>query len=444
MSPGLVSLDSNLGVLVGVLALGAFASLGAWAWRQRARARQAEREVERIRRSSEAPLASPGFAELIVNAVSDPIFVKDREHRLVYVNDAECRLSGHAREELVGKTDYDFFPREQVDVFWRSDDRVFATGTEDVTEECITGADGRLRTIITKKTLHTASDGHQVLVGIIRDITERKSAEEEVRRLNGELEQRVARKTAELRSSHLVLEEAFHRLTLDAAARRQAQEEVRRLSAQLAGLQEDERRRLALALHDGAVQSLVAASVWVDELAVGAPPARLGRFESLRKLLESIFEELRSLSHDLRPAVLDDLGLVVALRELTEQYSTASCTVALSVPQDRVLELPANIGIGLYRIVQSALGNVIRHSGARLAEVSLQVDGNEVCLEITDNGSGFDARAHDKRSGLGLIGMRERASWLDGNFVLESSPGHGTRIEVRVPLSTPAAKPVEV
>lgn len=117
----------------------------------------------------------------IINAIADPVFVKDAEHRLVLVNDAECALAGCSREELLGKTDYDFFPREQVDVFWKMDDRVLASGETNVNEELITGADGRIRIIVTHKSRYVDPQGNRFVVGVIRDITGRKQLEDELR-----------------------------------------------------------------------------------------------------------------------------------------------------------------------------------------------------------------------------------------------------------------------
>jgi PAS domain S-box-containing protein len=133
------------------------------------------------RRRAEASLRdSREYLNQIINTIGDPIFVKDSEHRLVLVNDAECILAGRPREELLGKTDYDFFPREQVDVFWKQDDLVLESGQENANEETITDAEGNVRTIITKKTLHMDKDGGKFIVGVIRDITKRKHAEEEL------------------------------------------------------------------------------------------------------------------------------------------------------------------------------------------------------------------------------------------------------------------------
>ena len=121
-------------------------------------------------------LESRQSLETIINRIADPIFVKDAEHRFTLVNDAFCAMLGAPREAIIGKCDTDFFPREQVNVFLRQDDLVFATGVPDVNEEMITRADGEVRTIVTKKTLHTDSAGQPFIVGVIRDVTEQVGA----------------------------------------------------------------------------------------------------------------------------------------------------------------------------------------------------------------------------------------------------------------------------
>jgi PAS domain S-box-containing protein len=264
------NLMSLMNLVLHLVFLGIAVALGVVAWRQNRRARRAERALGD--REGAAPLPSGGFADQIVNTVSDPIFVKDLEHRLVYVNDAECRLSGHDREALIGKTDYDFFPKEQVDVFWNRDDRVFETGMEDANEEVITQADGRIRTIVTKKTRYTARDGSQFLVGIIRDITDRKLVEEEVRKLNLELEQRVSERTAELRRSNRALEEDIANRR---AAERALSDEKERLSVTLRSIGEGV---IAVDTHDRIqLMNNVAEQLtgWTIREAVGRPVAEV-------------------------------------------------------------------------------------------------------------------------------------------------------------------------
>jgi PAS domain S-box-containing protein len=135
-----------------------------------------DREAGQRRRAGQAP-GSVASLDQIVNCIADPIFVKDHRHRLVLVNDAECALAGRSREELLGRTDHDILPRQQREAFWQQDDRVIETGLESVSEDEIPDAQGIVRTVITRKTRFTDSGGNRFVVGVIRDITERKQAE---------------------------------------------------------------------------------------------------------------------------------------------------------------------------------------------------------------------------------------------------------------------------
>jgi PAS domain S-box-containing protein len=121
------------------------------------------------------------YFDKIVNSVADPIFVKDRQHRWMLLNDAFCDFMGHKRDELMGKTDRDFFPKSEADEFWSKDEIVLNTGTENVNEEKFTDAAGNTHTIVTKKTLYTNEKGEKFIVGIIRDITEHKQTVNELR-----------------------------------------------------------------------------------------------------------------------------------------------------------------------------------------------------------------------------------------------------------------------
>ena len=130
------------------------------------------------RKRMEAELrASRSFLDSVIDSVADPIFVKDRQHRWVLLNDAFCEFIGHSREVLIGKSDYDFFPEEQAAVFWEKDEIVFESGESNFNEENFTSANGKVHCIQTKKTPFASADGQQMLVGVIRDITELKRYE---------------------------------------------------------------------------------------------------------------------------------------------------------------------------------------------------------------------------------------------------------------------------
>ncbi|MBM0745698.1 PAS domain S-box protein, partial (plasmid) [Phormidium sp. CLA17] len=144
---------------------------------------------------------SKTFLSHVLNGVDDPIFVKDRDHRWVLMNDSFCRFLGRDRAELLNKTDYDFFPKAEADLFWQKDEWLFISGNTDENENSFTGNDGKTVTISTKKSPFTDQNNHQFLVGTIRDITDRKQTEFALEDLNEAWEARVEVRTAALRES---------------------------------------------------------------------------------------------------------------------------------------------------------------------------------------------------------------------------------------------------
>jgi PAS domain S-box-containing protein len=132
---------------------------------------------------------SSGFLENILNNISDPIFVKDRQHRFYFLNEEFCKYVGIPHDELVGKKELDFFPHEQADVFIAKDEEVFNTGIENVSEEFITTKNGDKRCIVTKKSVFTDERGEQYLVGVIIDVTDIKITQEDLKEKNKSLEE---------------------------------------------------------------------------------------------------------------------------------------------------------------------------------------------------------------------------------------------------------------
>ncbi len=154
-----------------------------------------------------------------------------------------------------------------------------------------------------------------------------------------------------------------------------------------------------------------------------------------RSLAEQTLAELRKLIHELRPEVLDELGLVPALRSyIKSRLQAESIKFQLNLPQlkDR---LPPEVEITLFRVIQEAITNILRHSGASMVEVELAMKGSTIIATVIDNGSGFDVQAaFEAPDSWGLQGIRERVTLVGGELSLESKAGYGTRLEVRIPL----------
>lgn len=237
--------------------------------------------------------------------------------------------------------------------------------------------------------------------------------------------------------SDLTLVEGLASQIAQAIANAQLFAQAQEFSRCLVQSQEKERRRVARELHDGLGQTLAAIRFQVQKAArlFAHDPAGADLSEIGRHLQEAI-QETRDLSHDLRPSVLDDLGLAAALRALCRGFGERTdLRVELEADEERE-RLPAEVETALYRIAQEGLHNIERHARARGAQLRLQRLPGEVILEIRDEGQGLDEG--QVSAGMGLTNMRERAVLIGGQLEVESAPGRGLLLRARVPL-VPAA-----
>lgn len=230
-------------------------------------------------------------------------------------------------------------------------------------------------------------------------------------------------------------------LTINLSGQRAADVKLRLLARQVVQSQEDERAHLARELHDGTSQTLVSAKLLIesalDELQRGGPPDSPRLASALDRVTDSL-TEIRRISHRLRPAMLDTLGLPMALQQLArESGESGQLLVDLSV-FGAELPLPDSVKTALFRVAQEALANIAKHAGASRVQIHLGFDAAAgVQLEVIDDGRGFDLEAvnRDPQRGIGLRNIRERLAALGGEAQFESSPGHGTRVLVQVPKS---------
>lgn len=221
----------------------------------------------------------------------------------------------------------------------------------------------------------------------------------------------------------------------------EARQELKSLSAKLVTTQEDERKNLSRELHDAVGQSLSAVQFELHDLAVVLPPQPeqlRGRVNRIRELVESSLAMVRNMARLLRPSILDDLGLVAALEWQAREISR-STGVQIHVGSSGFSgELPDEHKTCVFRIVQEALNNVCRHANADSVEITLAASDSRAEVTIQDNGRGFRPF---QTKGLGLIGMQERVESLGGTLGVQSEPGKGTRIEVRLPCPARVAAP---
>jgi signal transduction histidine kinase len=219
---------------------------------------------------------------------------------------------------------------------------------------------------------------------------------------------------------------------------RDSQRELRALTGRLLQAQETERRRIARELHDDLNQGLAVLAVELDLLGQKPPESGAelgGRMHELSSLVKQLSSTVHDLSHNLHPSKLEQLGLVAAIRSLCKELNQGHDLVIEFTAKQVPPATPHDTTLCLYRIAQEALGNVVRHSGARHAGVELSGSVTEVFLRIVDDGVGFDLGSADARGGLGLVSMRERLHLVGGAITIDSQPSAGTCIDVRVPLS---------
>lgn len=226
--------------------------------------------------------------------------------------------------------------------------------------------------------------------------------------------------------------------------------QLRALSQRAIKAQEEERMRIARCLHDDTGQSLSSLIISLERLENRLPekPADLEqRLSKTRQLAATTLEELRRIIYDLRPTILDDLGLVSAIRwYVRTKLETQGIQVGLHMPEED-LKLPVEVSTTLFRISQEAVNNILRHSKARTAIVTLDSCRGTLCLEIKDDGVGFDLSSLSVQESipqkLGLLGIRERVELSGGDFRIESVPGQGTRLQVCLPLGEKRDQPNE-
>jgi PAS domain S-box-containing protein len=384
--------------------------------------READRRENELR--AEAQRAQEQAAD-ILDSITDGFVALDRDWRFTHVNAQAERMNGIRREDQIGKCQWDLFPATRGSLLeseWR---RAVAEQVPVEFEFYYAPWDAWFQ----NKAYPTKDGGLSVF---FHDITARKRSEEALRRAHDELEQRVLERT-------IALSRANARLGKQVAKRRRVEEARTGLLHRLVRAQEKEHRRIARELHDDLTQRLAVLAIDAGTLEQmpDCPGDIRERARGMREQLVALAESVHSLSRQLHPAILDDLGLVDALRSeclsleqrdgITVRYDTRH------VPTD----LPRDIALCIYRVAQEALRNIARHARCLEASVRLMANARELVLCVRDRGVGFAAATRGK-TGVGLESMHERARLIHARLTVRSRPGAGTRIILRVPLQRSA------
>lgn len=220
---------------------------------------------------------------------------------------------------------------------------------------------------------------------------------------------------------------------------REKEESRRELLRQIISIEEEQRKRIARGLHDEVSQSLTGLALKVAAVSAALPcDARVkSRFDEIQALTVRMLDEISRVVYELRPTLLDDLGLIAAIEWLTDKHlDEARIKVSFETKGDRRMLLPP-VEIALFRITQEAITNIVRHADATNVSVTLEFQENLVAIDIVDDGVGFRPErvgvSQETGRGFGLLGMKERAELLSGNLTVESEEGKGTRIHIEIP-----------
>ena len=379
-------------------------------------------------------------ATAILESISDTFYAVDEHFRFTYVNRRAGEVWGRDPGELIGRHYWTEFPGTVGSDSYHRHLEAMAT-RQPVHYETVSPV---LRRWIAVSIYPSEGGGLAVYFNDIED-RKRAQAEREAARREAEmaraaledahaaLETRVTERTAQLAHAKRALEAGL-------GERERAEAERNELLRQLAQAQEEERRRLSRELHDEVGQHLTALGLGLQALSDVAPPGSEvdRRAARLRALASTLGQELHALAVRLRPKALDDFGLEAALLSYADDWSR-QCGIAVDVHARVEAErLPAALESALYRIAQEALTNVARHSGATRASVVIERRDGHVHAIVEDDGRGFETGAPvaplSPAAGLGLLGIRERVALLGGRLEVESAPGGGTTLFVRIPI----------
>jgi PAS domain S-box-containing protein len=370
-------------------------------------------------------------------------FSLDERGMILEMNLTGASLLGAGRSQLISRCIlHSVAPASRL-VFFAFLEKVFSGSKKHTCEAALLKADGTAFWANIHGSAAISLDNSQRWCRVaVSDITAHKQAEEAQHRLaavtatNLALQQEIAKRKA---AAETLKQSERHQIQLLDQSR-QMQQQLRQLSHQILQAQEEERKRISRELHDEITQTLVGINVHLATLAQKTldPKDLKKKIAQTQRLVEKSVEIAHQFALKLRPTMLDDLGLIPALRSLMKSFmEETGIRVSLTIFEE-VEKLNSAKRTVLYRIAQEALNNVARHAQATKVEVSIQRLPKALLMQIKDNGKSFDVEhaLHPSRNKrLGLIGMRERLEMVNGQFAIESAPGKGTTVQAQIPFA---------
>ena len=372
----------------------------------------------------------------VFEAAHDGILIIDPvTSRIIDANPFMTRLLGYTRDQLIGRQMFEIGLLKDEPASRRMFRKLKKDHQVRYEDLPLISQTGRHQEVEVVANLYH-ENGQPVIQCNIRDITLRKLAEEMSSR-NVKLKEEILRRQLIEKDLRANRREQSRLLRQS----RSQQKQLRDLSHRIIHAQEEERKRISRELHDVIAQTLVGISVhlaFMDQGATASPEAFRQEVAKTRKLVEKAVEIVHDFARELRPTMLDDLGLIPALQGVMKKFMAETGIQVSLNAFEKIDQSATPVRTVLYRIAQEALTNVARHAKASRAEVSIESLEDVIQMTIKDNGEGFKVSSNTgsrKKNRLGLISMRERAEMIGGTFQVDSTPGGPTTVRVSIPAS---------
>jgi PAS domain S-box-containing protein len=362
--------------------------------------------IFRLRLADIVPIAQAA----IIEGMNDLVIVMDVENRIVKINSTAERMIGKKPFEIIGES----IEGALSDLTDRID--FFLTKTAAKTEIEMGKGDSRYTYDAGLAPMTDESGIPLGKVAVLRDITERKRIEKELQKHREELEELVARRTEKLEET---------------------QEQLRELSMHLEVLREEERIKTALEIHDDLGQALTALKMdasWLGKHLSEDHEILNERIGVMLKLMDTTIQSVRKIYTELRPGLLDDLGLAAAIEWQAEEFQKHSGIECLTTITPKDISPDQECSTVIFRIFQEAVTNVVRHAEATRITADLEEIDGKIVLTVTDNGRGITRSEVSKTGAFGLMGIRERTHALKGEMEISGTHGAGTTMTVTIPI----------
>ena len=338
------------------------------------------------------------LSDTIINSLPGIFYLYTEAGQFLRWNGSFEEVTGYSPDEIRQMHPLDFFDTDEKELLTQKIGNVFLSGEDHVQANFLLKTGAKIPYYFTGKVI--TYEGKKCLLGVGIDFSDRVQAQEKIK---------------------------------------ETTEQLRQLAAHLQNIREEERLGIARDIHDDLGQQLTVVKMAMVRLArqVGGNEAMEKNFQVVIDMIGKGIESIRRISTQLRPGILDDLGLVEAMKWQIEEFEKRfSISVSARFSENPDVISPA-ISINLFRIFQETLTNIARHAETTDVEVMLHADNQHLYLKVKDNGKGFNASEIGSKRTLGLLGMKERALMIGGQFAMDSRPGQGTTIEIEIPYNRP-------